>query len=147
MRATGLAAIVFFAMPIAAQAADTNWLFLLDAKSVTTDGHSVTFAGVDAQTLAFSDHPKRLAHHMTTADFAGLWGKAAFGDDPPNAGVSATIDGHLVNAVIELTKPSLSGDKLSFEMKLVEGKVPEGGTDVVLFVDAFPTAVNNQITD
>lgn len=49
-------------------------------------------------------------------------------------------------AVVELTEPQWDGSKLAFTATPV-GDIPVAATDVSLFVDQFPTTVNDQITD
>ena len=48
----------------------------------------LTLDGVDAEMLAFTDRPERETQTWDTAAFLDAWA-SAFGDDPPNAVISA----------------------------------------------------------
>lgn len=56
------------------------------------------------------------------------------------------VEGAAAMAVVELTEPQWDGSKLAFTATPV-GDIPVAATDVSLFVDQFPTTVNDQITD
>ena len=62
-------------------------MFVQTALAVTSDGTTLTLKDVTPSTLYFSDRPKRIVGHMTTADFVDLWaeGDNNFEEDPPNA--------------------------------------------------------------
>src|SRR5215469_4403823 len=62
-------------------------MFVQTARGVDSDGQSLTLRGITPSTLYFSDRPKRVVGHMSTADFVDLWaiGDNSFESDPPNA--------------------------------------------------------------
>jgi hypothetical protein len=81
-----------------------EWLMVMNAETgefqPAGDTYTLTLAGVDAQMLAFTDRPERQAHTWDTTAFLDYW-QNEFGDDPPNAVVSA--DG--VRVAVTLSDP------------------------------------------
>ena len=72
-------------------------LMLLDTAGAD---YKLILTGVDAQMLAFTDRPERQAQTWDTSAFLDYWANE-FGDDPPNAVVSA--DG--VRVAVTLSDP------------------------------------------
>lgn len=97
----------------------------------------LTLTGVSPVTLFFTDRPERIAGNMSTARFVPFWsdGPDSFQSDPPNADVSIIEDGKLRQTVVELMDPVLSGEDLSYTVKLIQGEMPESGAEVSLFID------------
>ena len=62
-------------------------MFVQTAQGIDSDGQTLTLRGITPSTLYFSDRPKRVVGHMSTADFVDLWaiGDNSFETDPPNA--------------------------------------------------------------
>jgi hypothetical protein len=82
----------------------------------------------------------RIAGHFHTKDeFVPLWdeGKDSFLKDPPNATVSIYEKGkeQLVDVVVKLSKPRLKGEDLTYDIKVIEGKVPKRGGECSVFID------------
>ena len=52
-----------------------------------------------------------------------MWGREeggnSFADDPPNADFTCSVDGEVVNYIVELTSPSMAGDDLSYSVAAV----------------------------
>ena len=115
-------------------------LFVQNAKAVVFDKGTLTLKGVSPMTLFFSDRPVRIAGHFNTKDeFMPLWdeGKDSFLKDPPNATVSIYEKGkeQLVDVVVKLSKPRLKGEDLTYDIKVIEGKVPKRGGECSVFID------------
>jgi hypothetical protein len=115
-------------------------LFVQNAKAVVFDKGTLTLKGVSPMTIYFSDRPVRLAGHFNTKDeFVPLWdeGKDSFLKDPPNATVSMYEKGkdQLMDVVVKLSKPRLKGDDLTYDIKVIEGKVPKKGGACSVFID------------
>jgi len=115
-------------------------LFVQNAKAVVFDKGTLTLKGVSPMTIYFSDRPVRIAGHFNTKDeFVPLWdeGKDSFLKDPPNATVSMYEKGkdQLVDVVVKLSKPRLKGDDLTYDIKVIEGKVPKKGGACSVFID------------
>ncbi len=148
-RSIAVAAIAAFALVGAVRAEDpaASWLFIVDADAMSFDGATLTLEGVGAETLAFTDRPHRMVRRISTEEFVAIWQKADFGGEPPNAGVNGVADGQQVSSVVELSEPRFEGTTLVFTAAALEGAVLPAAEEVSVFVDAFPTAVNDQITD
>lgn len=115
-------------------------LFVQNAKAVVFDKGSVTLKGVSPMTLFFSDRPVRIAGHFHTKDeFVPLWyeGKDSFLKDPPNATISMYEKGkdQLQDVVVKLSNPRLKGEDLTYDIKVIDGKVPKKGGECSVFID------------
>jgi len=81
-----------------------EWLMVMNAETgefqPAGDSYTLTLEGVDAEMLAFTDRPEREAQTWDTSAFLDYW-QNEFGDDPPNAVVSA--DG--VRVAVTLSDP------------------------------------------
>ena len=64
-------------------------------------------------------------------------GKDSFLSDPPNADLSIFEDGTLRQTVVELRDPKLEGEDLHYTVRIIEGDMPELGTEVSLFIDVI----------
>jgi len=118
-----------------------DFLFVQTADSMTFDkaNSKLTLEGVSGSTLFFSDRPERVAGNMKTAAFVPFWskGKDSFLSDPPNADLSILEGTELKQVVLVLQDPELAGDKLSYTVKVIDGELPEKGTDVSVFIDVI----------
>lgn len=114
-----------------------NWLFVQTADSATVDGNKLVLKGVSPQTVMFSDRPERMTGDTATPKFVSFWnqGKDNFQKDPPNATLSVTKDGASKVAVVELTDPVLSGDTLTYTIKVLSPEAPVSGQAASLFID------------
>jgi hypothetical protein len=93
-------------------------------------------------TLFFTDRPVRMAGHYHTRDeFLPAWseGPDSFAKNPPNATLSMLEVGNpdLANAVVTLRNPRMHGNDLVYDVKIVEGKVPQAAGAAVLFIDVL----------
>jgi hypothetical protein len=121
---------------------DTNtkveMLFVQSAKGATLVNGKLTLTGVGATTVFFSDRPRRIAGHVATPEMLSLWseGQNSFLKDPPNATLSAfTPDGKVVNTVVVLRNPMLSGDRMTYDVTVTQGNVPANVDGASLFID------------
>ncbi|MGE0038632.1 MAG: hypothetical protein AB7S93_23695 [Xanthobacteraceae bacterium] len=125
------------ATPEAPKQAD--FLFVQSAKGLAFDKSSnkLTLTGVSPVTIFFTDRPERIAGNMKTAAFIPFWseGKDSFKSNPPNADVSILEGKELRQVVVELMDPVLSGDNLSYTVKVLQGEMPATGSDVSVFID------------
>jgi hypothetical protein len=98
----------------------------------------LTLKGISPVTIFFTDRPERIAGNMTTSTFVPFWseGKDSFSKDNPNANLSIfEQDKALDDVVVELSHPSLKGENLSYNVKILEGNMPTKGGPVSLFID------------
>ncbi|HSE89886.1 MAG TPA: SHOCT domain-containing protein [Candidatus Binatia bacterium] len=116
-------------------------LFVQNSTGVVIDktGRVLTLKGLSPTTLYFSDRPVRLAGHYRTAEYLKFWkdGPDSFLKDPPNATLSVFEKGKddLVDVVVTLRNPRLKGNELSYDIKVIDGKLPRAGGPATLFID------------
>jgi hypothetical protein len=114
-------------------------LIVLNARSATLEGTTLTLTGAAGSTIIFADRPVRAAGHSPTSDLISEWdeGSDSFAADPPNATVSVfdeTGNG-IADAVVTLTKPTMSGDTITFEVAVLEGDLYGLTGPAAVFID------------
>jgi hypothetical protein len=116
-----------------------DFLFVQTSKSLTFDKstNKLTLVGITPMTLFFTDRPERIAGNMKTTAFIPFWSEAkdSFKSDPPNADISILKGNTLKQVVVELQDPVLSGDNLTYTVKIISGEMPAKGADVSVFID------------
>lgn len=113
-------------------------LFVQDAGAMSYDGQTLTLKDPDPYTLYFSDRPDRIAGHITLNAFLEEVSKGpdSFAEDPPNATLMVFGRNELLQVVVELpSKPYFRDGDLLFEVRVIEGTVPESGGQSALFID------------
>jgi hypothetical protein len=127
------------AQPSGETAKKIDFLFVQTASGMTFDKstNKLTLDGVSPITLFFSDRPDRIAGNMKTTTMIPFWssGKNSFLSDPPNADVSILEGKALRQVVVVLKDPELTGDRLSYTVKVLQGDMPAKAADVSLFID------------
>jgi hypothetical protein len=113
-------------------------LFVQNAKDVTFENGTMTLHGVNPVTVCFADRPERMAGHMPTPKIVPMWkqGSDSFTKDPPNATLSVFTGDTVSNVVVVLRNPHISGDDLTYEVRLLEGTPPPHGA-CSLFIDVY----------
>ena len=106
-------------------------LMLLDTAGAD---YKLILTGVDAQMLAFTDRPERQAQTWDTSGFLNYWARE-FGDDPPNAVVSANG----VRVAVTLGDPQVGTSEraVTFTATPLPGQEPPTSviTQPTLFID------------
>ncbi len=118
---------------------DVTWLFAVNASAGVVEGETLTLT-VSPHVIYFSDRPNRLAGHISVADLADIWysdNPNSFAGDPPNAVIALFENSGTESAVITLTQPKLQGDKLSFHIDIIEGKLPAEFAEASVFIDSY----------
>lgn len=114
-------------------------LIVLNATGVMLDGNKLTLTGVAPNSIVFADRPVRAAGHDLTAHIIEEWavGNDNFATDPPNATVSgfSKQGGAVRDAVVVLKSPKLEGDKLTFDVDLLEGDLTGADGAAAVFID------------
>ena len=114
-------------------------LIVMSADGAALTGDKLTLTGVATNSIVFADRPVRAAGHAPTADVLEEWasGTDSFGKDPPNATVSAfTKDGSgSRDAVVVLKHPDLQGDRLTFDVQVLEGDLTGADGAASVFID------------
>ncbi|UVC14454.1 hypothetical protein [Mesorhizobium onobrychidis] len=126
-----------------AQAAEdmADFLFVqtADAMSYDKTTNKLTLVDVGSSTLFFSDRPERVAGNMKTSAFIPFWSKGtdSFLSDPPNADLSILEGDQLKQVVVVLKDPALEGNNLTYTVQLVDGEMPDEGSEVSVFIDVI----------
>ena len=114
-------------------------LIVFNSRGASLQGDKLVLSGIMPNSIVFADRPVRAAGHDTTAHIVEDWNKGSdnFAKDPPNATVSAfTKDGSGVkDAVVVLKSPKLEGDKLTFDVEVLEGDLNGADGAAAVFID------------
>jgi hypothetical protein len=92
-----------------------EYLFVQTSNGATLTDSTLTLTGISSNTGWFTDRPYREAGQIPTEEFILAWGEGenSFTDDPPNADFTCTVDGEVINHVVELQNPTLAVPYLS----------------------------------
>ena len=119
-------------------------LIVLNARGASLQGGKLTLTGVAPNSIVFADRPVRAAGHSLTSDLLQEWSPGndnaeSFTKDPPNATVSVlSADGSKIrDAVVVLKTAKLEGDRLTFDVDVLEGDLSGGDGPAALFIDRF----------
>ena len=112
-------------------------LFVMNARGASLQGQTLTLAGVSPTSIVFADRPVRAAGHLPTEALLEEWTTGDFAKDPPNATISVlSKDGASAHdAVVELKSPHLEGDRLTFDVRVLEGDLAGADGPAAVFVD------------
>jgi hypothetical protein len=117
-------------------------LIVMQAGGATLEGNTLTLTGVSPNAIVFADRPVRAAGHARTVDLLEEWSPTdeagdSFAKDPPNATVSAfNKDGSGIrDAVVVLKSPQLKGDRLTFDVQVLEGELTGADGPASIFID------------
>ncbi len=115
-------------------------LIVLNARSASLEGQTLTLNGVAPSSIIFADRPVRAAGHAVTSHLLAEWatGSNSFAKNPPNATVSVfSQDGSKVSdAVVVLKAPKLEGERLTFNVQVLEGDLAGADGAASLFIDS-----------
>jgi hypothetical protein len=114
-------------------------LIVINARGVKLVGQKLTLEGVSPSAILFASRPARSVGHMVTPEMVALWTTGSFAKDPPNATVSVfQKDGSSVSDIVAvLTAPKLDGDKLTFDVAVLEGKLADADGPASVFIDTL----------
>ena len=115
-------------------------MIVLNARGARLEGQKLTLDGISPNAIIFADRPVRSAGHALTAHLLEEWSSNApdsFAKTPPNATVSVfnKAKAGVVDAVVVLKSPKLEGDRLVFDVDLLEGDLTGGDGAVSVFMD------------
>lgn len=115
-------------------------MIVLNARGATLKDKKLVLDGVSPNAIVFADRPVRSAGHALTAHVVEEWSDKApdsFAKLPPNATVSVfnKAKAGVVDAVVVLKSPRLEGDRLTFDVDVLEGDLVGGDGAVSVFMD------------
>jgi hypothetical protein len=119
-------------------------LIVMNARGASLQGGKLTLTGVSSNSIVFADRPVRAAGHTLTTRLLEEWAPnnesdESFTKDPPNGTVSVfNTDGSKIrDAVVTLKTAKLEGDKLTFDVDVLEGELTGADGAAALFIDRF----------
>ncbi|CAN5898441.1 hypothetical protein BH11PSE3_BH11PSE3_00750 [soil metagenome] len=115
-------------------------MIVLNAKSAKLENGKLVLDGIAPNAIIFADRPVRSAGHALTAHLLEEWSINApdsFAKTAPNATVSVLMKAKaaVVDAVVVLKSPKLEGDKLTFDVDVLEGDLVGGDGAASVFID------------
>src|SRR5215831_14548743 len=112
-------------------------LFVINAQGGSLQGQTLTLAGVSPISIVFADRPVRAAGHVPTAALLEEWTTGDFAKDAPNATVSVLSKDGLSahDVVVELRSPNIEGERLTFDVRVLEGDLAAADGPAAVFVD------------
>lgn len=116
---------------------EVEYLMVQNSDDVKLTENKLTLIGVSPTTIFFSDRPKRIVGHVDNNEVASVWteGSDELKADPPNATLSILGEKELVELVVELTNPKSEGNNYTYDMKILDGTIPEFTGPATLFID------------
>jgi hypothetical protein len=119
----------------------------IDYKKSDSQSGVITLYDVPPQTMFFTDRPNRVVGNVPTSAFVSKWttdrGPNGFASNPPNAAVTVFQSDGAKTAIVELRNPRLDGNKLSYDVKVLQGIGSTQPAEGVLFIDNFSEAWAN----
>jgi hypothetical protein len=131
-------ALKMIGVPTSAKPEMVPSLIVMNSRGATLQGDKLTLTGVSPNSIVFADRPVRAAGHALTTDLLDEWKSGdSFSKDPPNATVSALSKDSSTNrdAVVVLKTPKLDGDKLTFDVQVLEGNLNGADGPAAVFID------------
>ena len=131
-------AVKTIGVPTSAKSQIVPSLIVLNSHGATLQGGKLTLTGVSPNAIVFADRPVRSAGHQLTTNLLDEWkSDDSFGRDPPNATVSALGKDTSTDrdAVVVLKSPKLDGDKLTFDVQVLEGNLNGADGPAAVFID------------
>ncbi len=120
-------------------------MFVLNARAARLQDNKLILEGVAPSVIVFADRPVRSAGHAMLSHVLEEWTLKApnsFATDPPNATVSVLnkAKASVVDAVVTLKSPKLEGDRLTFDVDVLEGDLAgaDGGASVFMDLVNLP---------
>ena len=115
-------------------------MIVINAQGAKIANQKLVLEGVAPNAIVFADRPVRAAGHALTSQLLEEWSDSSadsFAKTPPNATISAMNKekGKVSDAVVVLKSPKLEGDKLTFDVDVLEGDLAGGDGAASVFTD------------
>ncbi len=121
-------------------------LIVINSRAGRLEGDKLVLDGVQPTATMFTSRPVRTVGHMPTPQMVELWRTGSFAKDAPNATASVfSKDGSSVADVVVVLKAArLDGDKLTFDVHVLEGSLGKADGPASVFIDTiwFGTSPN-----
>jgi hypothetical protein len=121
-------------------------MIVINAQGAKIANQKLVLEGVAPNAIVFADRPVRAAGHALTAHLLEEWSDSSadsFAKNPPNATISAMNKekGKVSDAVVVLKSPRLEGDRLTFDIAVLEGDIGKADGPATLFIDIIDLPV------
>ena len=121
-------------------------MIVINAQGAKIANQKLVLDGVSPNAIVFADRPVRAAGHALTAHLLEEWSDSSadsFAKDPPNATISVMSKekGKVKDAVVVLKSPKLEGDRLTFDIAVLEGELDKADGPATLFIDIIDLPV------
>ena len=121
-------------------------MIVINAQGAKIANQKLTLDGVAPNAIVFADRPVRAAGHALTAQLLEEWSVSSadsFAKDPPNATISvmSKAKGKVADAVVVLKAPKLEGERLTFDVSVLEGDLGQADGPATLFIDIIDLPV------
>jgi hypothetical protein len=121
-------------------------MIVINAQGAKIADQKLVLDGVAPNAIVFADRPVRAAGHALTAQVLEEWSVSSadsFAKDPPNATISVMNKekGKVSDAVVVLKSPKLEGDRLTFDIAVLEGDIAKADGPATLFIDIIDLPV------
>jgi len=121
-------------------------MIVINAQGAKIANQKLVLEGVAPNAIVFADRPVRAAGHTLTAQLLEEWSDSSadsFAKTPPNATISAMNKekGKVSDAVVVLKSPKLEGDRLTFDIAVLEGDIGKADGPATLFIDIIDLPV------
>ena len=121
-------------------------MIVINAQGARIANQKLVLDGVSPNAIVFADRPVRAAGHALTAQLLEEWSDSSpdsFAKDPPNATISvmSKAQGKVVDAVVVLKAPKLEGERLTFDVAVLEGDLGQADGPATLFIDIIDLPV------
>jgi hypothetical protein len=114
-------------------------LYVVNSRGVSLQNGKLVLTGVTPNSIVFADRPVRAAGHELTAHVIENWGAGpdSFAQNPPNATVSgfSKSGSDIRDVVVVLKSPKLEGDRLTFDVDVLEGDLTGADGAASVFID------------
>ena len=115
-------------------------MIVLNARGAKLEGQKLILDGIAPNAIIFADRPTRSAGHALTAHLLEEWSDKApdsFAKTAPNATVSVfkKAKAGVVDAVVVLKSPKLEGERLTFDVDVLEGNLTDTDGAASVFID------------
>ena len=126
-------------------------MIVLNARGAKLQDKKLILEGVSPNAIVFADRPVRSAGHALTAHLLEEWSinsPDSFAKTPPNATVSVFSKSKkgVVDAVVVLKSPKLEGDRLTFDVDVLEGDLTGGDGAASVFTDVINLPVPRRMS-
>jgi len=121
-------------------------MIVINAQGAKIANQKLVLEGVAPNAIVFADRPVRAAGHALTSQLLEEWSDSSadsFAKTPPNATISAMNKekGKVSDAVVVLKSPKLEGDRLTFDIAVLEGDIGKADGPATLFIDIIDLPV------